>query len=316
MRFGVIGCGNIARRTVIPLLAKGDKAKLMAVASRSEKKANEVANLYANCEPIVGYDPLLAREDIDAVYIALPIGLHAEWCIKAAKAKKHIICEKTLTKTLEETLEVVKECRENDVALLEGFAYQFHTQHQSVKDFIKKGEIGEPILFQAAFGFPPIKSKIRYDEALGGGALLDAGTYTIHAARHFFGFEPVTLHSILENDSYEVDIHGAVQLHFTGKQSAQLSFGFNNMYRNYYSIWGTEGIITVHRVFSTPPHYNPTIVIERQGLKKEVNLPACDHFKEEIRTFSEFYTNQQYKEKWYQDAMQQAIIIKKIKYNE
>ena len=228
-KFGVLGCAAIARKAFIPALHKSPHADLAAVASRSQEKADKFAREF-NCRAVVGYGNLLNDERIDAVYIALPTGLHAQWTIAAAKKKKHVLCEKTFTTDLKETKAALEACEQHNVALYEGFAYVFHPQHDYVRTAIEKGLIGKPNLFEAKFGFPPLDSPIRYSEALGGGALLDVGTYTLHAARQFYGREPIGCHATLDNDDQEVDVQGSVLLDFGEGQTAQLAFGFVNQY--------------------------------------------------------------------------------------
>lgn len=314
LRFGVLGCGAIARRGFLPALQMCPDAALVAVASRSREKAESFASAFG-CEAIEGYEDLLKRTDIDAVYIALPIGLHAPWSVAAAESGKHVLCEKTLATNLEETEAILAVCKKHRVALLEGFAYQFHPQHQCVKTIVNSGKIGDPILFQACFGFPPIDSEFRYQKKLGGGCLLDAGTYTIHAARLHFGLEPMKVMSVLTNhQEYDVDIHGSVLLDFGKARTAQLAFGFDNAYRNCYSIWGTKGLIYIDsRAFSTPPDFTPIIRIKtKEGIEEE-KVPPYNHFLGEIQAFCRGIEDFQTREIWMRDAHRQAAVLAKVK---
>jgi len=212
------------------------------------------------------------KYNFDAVYISTPIGTHKDIVILAAENKKHILCEKSLAVNLKEVEEMISICKKNNVALFEGFMYQFHTQHKYVKNLIASGEIGTPLHFQAWFGFPPInKNDFRYDKILGGGALLDAGSYTVHAARHFFDSEPIKCFSVLEDEGHEVEIRGSVLLDFGKSKTAHLVFGFNNMYQNKYVIWGTLGVITLERAFALPPHFMSKLILEKQGEKKSLS---------------------------------------------
>jgi NDP-hexose-3-ketoreductase len=312
VRFGVLGCGSIARRAMLPALSLNPRVQLVAVASRSYENAARYAAEF-NCEAEVGYENLLARSDIDAVYIALPVGLHAHWAIEAAKNRKNVLCEKTLTASLQETREIIAECRRSEVALLEGFSYQFHPQHRAVNDLIAAGGIGVPILFQAWLGFPPIDSPHRYDPALGGGALLDAGTYTIHVARRFFNTEPAILSAQLDKGDKDVEIYGSVHLRFISGESALVGFGFNLMYRNSYTVWGTEGIVTLTRAFSIPAHLAPTMVLERQGCREERQLCAADQFRLEVEAFCGGLDDETQRLKWSTDALNQATALDNVR---
>lgn len=313
LRFGIIGCASIARKAFLPALTKSTTADLLAVASRSSKKAKSFASFF-DCEAVHGYDALLARDDIDAVYIATPIGTHAEWSIASARAGKHVLCEKTLSINVDETRRILDACEKYNVALFEGFVYQFHPQHAAVREIVEQGRIGEPILFQAWFGFPPLKrSNHRYDPMLGGGALMDAGTYTVHAARHFFNREPVRVQASLNYMDKPVDIHGSVLLDFDNRQTAFLAFGFDNMYRNSYSIWGTKGQITLTRAFAVPSSIFPTIILEQQSYREEQILSPYDQFSGEIEMFSVGFNDPDKRRSWREDSLNHALVLEKIR---
>ena len=201
IRFGVIGCGYISRKAFIPALKKSNLAELVVVASRDKDKAKSFSVEFA-CDAEKDYNTLLRRNDIDAVYIATVPSTHEKIILSAAKNGKHILCEKPLTVSYNSAKKIVNHCNNYGVGIFEGFMYQFHSQHQKVRDIVNEGGIGKPILFQAQFGFPPLdKDNYRYRRDLGGGALLDAGSYTIHAARHFFQREPTKVYSVINNTS-------------------------------------------------------------------------------------------------------------------
>ena len=229
IRFGILGCAAIARKAFIPALRKSARAELVAVASRTSEKAEQFAAEF-NCRGIVGYDKLLARNDIDAVYIALPIGLHARWTIAAAERRKHVLCEKTFTTNPQDTLQAIKSCERNDVALYEGFSYVFHPQHEYVRQAVGDGVIGKPVVFEAKFGIPPIDSPIRYSKALGGGAMMDMGVYSLQATRYVTGEEPVSIQAqtrIHRPDMFEAEETMTFQLEFPGGTFANCHTSFN-----------------------------------------------------------------------------------------
>ncbi len=312
INFGVIGCGRIAQKSVIPALHTNDASNLVAVTDIDTTKTKIISKKY-NVDSERNYHDLLKRKDIDAVYISTPIGLHAEMCIAAAKKGKHILCEKSLTSNLKETEEVLKICEENDVLILEGFMYQYHTQHAYVQNLIEEDKIGTPVHFHARFGFPPLdNNNFRYKKKLGGGALLDAGAYTVHAARKIFKKEPIRVEATMHNNNEDVEIIGNALMDF-GKETASLVFGFDNYYQNMYSIWGTKGMISLTRAFSIPANLQPALILEQQNYKEEFILPACDHFKLEIKTFCSNMDNKDYIQKWKDDILNQAKVLDRIR---
>lgn len=312
MKFAVVGCGNIARKSVIPAILKSEHCELAVCIHRNADKKAELVAAYG-CDFATSLEEALQLYAFDAVYISTPIGLHKESILIAANAGKHILCEKSLVSELEDAHQVVAACSSNGVALFEGFMYQFHTQHQVVRKMIADGAIGKPFHFQAWFGFPPIGANdFRYNKQLGGGALLDAGSYTIHAARHFFDSEPAQVFAVLENEGTEVETRATIMLDFGASRTAHLVCGFNNMYQNKYEIWGTTGKLSLSRAFAVPPNFSSTLVIEQQGQKEEVAMPQCDHFKEELDFFVLHCSDLEQQQIWYKEILNQAITIHKV----
>ena len=278
VRIGIIGCSNVAKKSAIPAIKAVKDAKLISIASREVEKAKLWAS--ENNIEFDNYDSLIERKDIGAVYIPLPIGLHEEWAVRAAENGKHIICEKSLAESYTSVKRIVEVCRKNGVVLYENFMCGFHPQHQKVISLMKEGMIGKPLVLKGYFGFPPMNSSnFRYDKELGGGSLNDAGAYTVFIARKMLG-EPIKVTSTFNMDKEnEVDINGSAILEFADNKTALISFGFDNVYQNNYSIWGSKGKIKVHRAFSIPPNLKPMIeLITNDGASEKITdidiLPA------------------------------------------
>jgi len=312
IRFGVIGCGYISRKAFLPALINSNSAELVAVASRSIERAEAYAEEF-NCVPVDNYTALLSWQGIDAVYIATPPSTHKKIILAAAEEGKHVLCEKPLSTSLKNVERIIDTCKKNEITLLEGFVYQFHTQHEFVNKFINNNEVGSPVLFEAKFGFPPLdKNNFRLSKELGGGALLDAGVYTIHSARNFFKRQPIDIYAIVNFDEVHVDTHGSIMLDFGDNQTAHLSFGFNNYYQNNYSVWCTQGRIKVCRAFSMPADLQPEIIIEKNNQKESIKLDPCNQFINEIEHFITGLESKETKEKWFADALAQARVLQKI----
>jgi HrpA-like RNA helicase len=164
LKVGLIGCANTALKNFLPSIEFSD-AKLEFIASRSSTKAKDWAERFQSTK-FGNYEEVI-ESDVDMVYIPLPIGLHEEWIIKAAKSGKHILCEKSSTTSFESAKRIIDVCRENNVRILEAFSYKFHQQHEHVKELIKN-EIGMVQNFVGRFGFaPPPIENIRWNKKLG-----------------------------------------------------------------------------------------------------------------------------------------------------
>ncbi len=307
LRFGILGCASIAKKYAISSIKK--VGKLVAVASRDINKSKEWAKEY-NCEAET-YESLLLRKDIDAVYIPLPIGMHKEWVIKAANAKKHILCEKALAGQYREVKEMVEAAEKNKVLLFENYMVDYHPQHKEVLEIIKKDEIGKLRLFSSNFCFPPFKEdNIRYKKELGGGALNDGGGYIVFMARKIFDEEPEVVTCKLNNKNYDVDLEGSIMLEFKEGKTALGFFGFDDFYQNNYQIIGTEGKISVGRAYSIPPELKPEVIVHKQNNKEEINVESANQFDKAFKEFAEKVDmNKDYKKLLSQAKVMEALRI-------
>lgn len=320
IRIGVLGCAKIAKKYAIKAFQRISNAQVIAIASRSEVKAREYGELF-KIEHEASYDALLKREDIDAVYIPLPPGLHEEWIIKSAKARKHIICEKSLSNNYKSVKRIIKACKEFKVVLYENFMCEYHPQHEKVIELIKNGEIGQVRVMKLYFGFPMMDNdNFRYNKDLGGGSLNDAGAYTIFMARKIFGSEAKTVTSKLYIDNkYGVDLNGSAIIEFEENRVAFVSFGFDLVYQNNYSIWGSRGVINVDRAFSIPPEKKPTVeLLKNDGtaeLKLEIDINKANQFELIFQDFCNTIKNRElHKTKnKYDDMLNQARLMEAIR---
>ncbi|WP_424185754.1 Gfo/Idh/MocA family protein [Actinokineospora sp. G85] len=287
VRVGVLGCADIAARRIVPALRKLPGARVTAVASRTAAKAEALA---ATCgaEPVVGYDELLDRDDVDAVYVPLPSGLHARWVRRALLAGKHVLAEKPLTTSAPDTAELVALAAERGLALVENYMFVHHSQHARVGELVASGVIGEPHHFSAAFAIPARPAgDIRLDPGLGGGALLDTGGYPVAAAVHLLGPDLAVLGATLRSAGPigSVDLAGTALLAAPSGVSAALTFGLDHFYGSRYMYWGSTGRLSLDHVFTTPATLEPVVRIERADTVREVVLPAEDQVRNSVAAF-------------------------------
>ena len=153
LKFGIIGCSKIAKKSVIPAILQSEFAELGIIGSRNIKKSREFAKEF-NCKKNGTYDDVISDDSINAVYISTPIGTHAELAIKAASAGKHVYCEKSATDSFTSAKEMVECSKNNNVRIMEGFMFRFHPQHQKVQELINNNKIGNLDSFYGSFGFP------------------------------------------------------------------------------------------------------------------------------------------------------------------
>lgn len=296
IRIGVMGCANIAQRSVIPAIKSIPELELAAIASRDIEKATQFTDQFGG-KSLSGYERLIVSSDIDAIYIPLPTGLHDEWIKKALNAGKHVIAEKSLAMDFVSAREMVDLAIKQKLILMEDFMYRYHSQHQFVFDQLALGEIGEIRLFKSSFGFPPLdKNNFRYDSKLGGGSVLDAAAYTVNVSQWFWGNKLQVLSSnLFVEGEKKVDIHGSATLFAPDSGIvSQIAFGFDNFYQCNYEIWGSKGKITAERAFTPNSNYQPKILIEKQNAKSEYLMPTDNHFVNIFKEFVSCITKNEY----------------------
>ena len=312
LKIGILGCANIAKRSVIPALLTIHEFELVAIASRTKTKAKEFAAEFGG-EAIEGYQNLLDRKDIDAIYMPLPTGLHEEWIIKALDAGKHILVEKSFAMNYDSAQMMVRKAKEKNLLIMENFMFLYHGQHNFVKQLMEDGEIGELRCFRSSFGFPPLANdNFRYNKELGGGALLDAAAYTIRASQLFLGNELTVAASNLNYNHSTVDIFGGAYLKSKTGIFSEVAFGFDNFYQCNYELWGSKGKITAQRAFTPAANFKPTITLEIQGKVFNYEVDAENHFVNILHEFKRcIFEND--RDKKYIEILNQSRLLQELK---
>jgi len=308
-----MGCAGIALRSMIPAIKATPEWNLVAVASRTKEKAGQFAGKF-HCEAVVGYKNLLHRDDIDAIYLPLPTGLHDEWINKCLAAGKHVLAEKSIAANYHSAKTMVVAAQSKNLVLMEDFMFQYHSQQKFVFELLKNNEIGEVRVFRASFGFPPLpKNDFRYDEQVGGGALMDAAGYTVRAVHFILGDDFVVKASNLFIDPQSgTNIFGGAFLTNQKGISAQLGFGFDHFYQCNYEIWGSKGKIIADRAFTPKVDYSPLIIVEKQGERHEYQMKPDNHFIGSLREFHRAITEHD-AENHYHDILLQSKTLEDIR---
>lgn len=309
LRIGVMGCASIAERSMIPAIKAISEIKLVAVASRSIKKAEKFAEKF-NCEPVGGYSQLLERSDIDAVYMPLPTGLHHEWIIKSLQANKHVMAEKSIAANYTSAMQVVELAKNKKLLLMENYMFQYHSQHKFVFELLKKQEIGNVRVFRADFAFPPLpENNFRYDDNVGGGALMDCAGYTVRAVHFIMGDAfKVKAANLFMDPKSGTNIYGSAFFDNGDGVSAHVGFGMDNFYKCSYEIWGSKGLITAHRAYTPRFDYSPKITIEKQGETCEYQLKPENHFIGSLKEFLRALSSKDFAKHYHEILLQSKTL--------
>src|SRR5438309_8352639 len=191
--WGLIGCGDIAQKRVAPAIRDSAPSELIAVNRAQSELAAAFGKQFGARRWYLDWKKLLRDEEIDAVYIATPVHLHAEQAIAAAEAGKHVLCEKPMAMSVRECDQMIAACRSNKVKLGVAYYRHFYPVVERIKAIIKSGEIGTPVLAQinAFEQFNPAADNprawlLRKDIA-GGGPMFDFGCHRIEVLTNIFG---------------------------------------------------------------------------------------------------------------------------------
>jgi len=276
LRWGILSTADIARAKVIPGIRKAERCRIVAIASRDLARA-EAAAAEAGIPTAAGsYEALLADPDVDAVYIPLPNHLHAEWTIAAARAGKHVLCEKPLALTAVDAARMVEVAEAEGVRLMEAFMYRLHPSWTAVVELVRSGRIGRLVAVQSWFSyFNDDPTNIRNIRAVGGGALYDIGCYNVNLSRLLFGGEPTRVEAAIARDPASgVDVVTSGLLEFPGGGIATFTCSTRAEDDQRVHVYGTEGRISVGIPFNIPPD-RPTHVYVTQGGEPPVD-PATE----------------------------------------
>jgi predicted dehydrogenase len=254
VRWGVLGVANIAVKKVIPAMKRGKRTKVVALASQSFERARfaaaqlDIPNAYGS------YEELLADPEVDAIYNPLPNHLHVPWSIKAAKAGKHVLCEKPIALTANETTELITVRNATGLKIGEAFMVRTHPQWLRVREHVRNGEIGDLRSIISIFSyFNRDPNNIRNVVDKGGGAIMDIGCYPITMSRFLFEREPERVVALIDRDpEMRTDRLSSAILDYAPGQvvftcSTQL-VPFQRM-----QVFGTTGRIEIEIPYNIPP---------------------------------------------------------------
>jgi predicted dehydrogenase len=280
LRWGLLGVARI-NRTIIPTIRALPRHELVGVASRDAARASAHAAEWGIPVACGSYEALLARDDIDVVYVALPNTVHAEWTVRAADAGKHVLCEKPLATRVADVDAMIAAARRNGVCVSEGFMYRHHPQTMRVRELVASGELGELRVVRGAFTFPLQRpADIRWNAALGGGALWDVGCYPVSYARLIAGGEPHEAVALQTIGAGSVDVSCAGILRFGPPVVAVFDCGFQSAFRASLEIVGTAGVLDVPAPYK--PGVNERLILTREGTRTVVDVAGQPPYHGEI----------------------------------
>ncbi len=282
IRWGILGYARIARLQVLPAMMETPNAVPYAIASRDPEKGQEAAKAFGFAKVYDNYQALLDDPDVDAVYIPLPNGLHKEWTLKAARAGKHVLCEKPLALTAADCREMVDVCRQQGVKLMEAFMYRFTTRTQKIQELLASGVIGELRHIHSNFSFHLTRpGDVRLDPDQGGGSFWDVGCYPINVIGMIMQDEPVSV-CAQKVEVGGVDLAVSAVLKYKSGVICTANSGFDAASAKLTEITGALGSLVVRDTFFDTD--TPILLVQDKKVT-EIPVPACNRYVLELEEF-------------------------------
>src|SRR6187401_1899006 len=315
VRYAVVGLGHIAQVAVLPAFAHARRnTRLVAVVSDDRTKRREIARRY-RLERTFTYDEFddcLAA--VDAVYIALPNSMHAEYTIRAAKAGVHVLCEKPMAVTVDECRRMIAACRKADVKLMIAYRLHFETLNLAAIDIARRGDLGDLKYFNSSFSMTVRRGDIRTKRTYGGGTLYDIGVYCINAARNLFRAEPTEVSAVSINSGIKslagIDETTAATLRFGDNHVATFITSFNAADVAAFRIVGTKGHLHAEPAYEYAEGLNYTVTIDGKTTRRKFG--KRDQFAPELLYFSDCILNDTEPEPSGDEGLQDVRIVEAL----
>ena len=281
IRVAVVGLGFGAE--FLPIYQRHPDTELYAICQRSAEKLNEVGDQFGIAQRYSSYEALLADPNVDAIFNPLPNDLHVPWSIKAARAGKHVLCEKPIGMNAEEVPALIAARDAAGVKIGEAFMVRTHPQWLRAREAIRSGQIGELRAVSMLFTyFNRDPANIRNLARNGGGGLLDIGCYAIHLSRFAFGEEPLRAIGLLDLDpEFQTDRLASGILEFPSGQSVFLCSTQLASYQRFHML-GTKGRIDVEVPCNAPPDAPTRISINN----RVEEIAVCNQYTIQGELFS------------------------------
>ena len=300
IRYAIVGLGHIAQVAVLPAFAHARRnSKLVAIVSDDRTKRREIAKRYKLDQTFTyeQFDDCLRV--VDAVYIALPNSMHAEYTIRAARAGVHVLCEKPMAVTVDECRLMIAACRKANVKLMIAYRLHFETINLAALDLARRGRLGELKFFNSSFSMTVRRGDIRTKREYGGGTLYDIGVYCINAARNLFRSEPTQVSAVSLNTGLatlaEIDETTAATLRFGNDRVATFVTSFNASDVASYRLVGTKGHLHVDPAYEYAEGLSYTLSVGGKKtrkhciLKDRVPEPSGEEGLQDVRIVQALY---------------------------
>lgn len=309
-----MGLGHIAQAAVLPAFKNARRnSVLSALVSDDETKRRVLGRRYG-VRTFSYREYEAALEHVDAVYIALPNAMHADFTIRAANRGVHVLCEKPLAVTVAECARMIAACGDAGVKLMTAYRLHFEPVNLRAVEIVQRGRIGEPKILTSMLSMVVAPENYRVERAQGGGTLYDLGIYCIQAARYLFRAEPTQVFASSTSGDRkrlgDVDESTAAILRFDGDRLATFLSSFNASFVAHYHIVGTKGDLRVGSAFEYAEGLSYELSIG--GKTQRRKMPRGDQFAPELLYFSDCIRSNREPEPSGREGLQDVRIIQAL----
>jgi predicted dehydrogenase len=291
VRIGILGAARIVPSALIKPAQQVAEAVVTGIAARDSARGQAFAHKHHIPQVFASYDELLADPTIDAVYIPLPNSLHERWTLRALAAGKHVLCEKPFASNAAEAERMAAAAQQSGLVVMEAFHYRYHPLATRMKEIVSSGELGTIQRLDASLCFPLLsRNDIRYNLSLAGGAMMDAGSYTVNVLRFLAGEEPEVVHATAKLASPGVDRRMDADLLFPNGVSGHLTASLfsSALLRISVRVTGERGTMSVFN-FLAPQFYHRLTVRTSQGQRRE-HVEGEATYTSQLRAFVQAIT--------------------------
>lgn len=289
--WGIISTANIGMAKVTPAIQKSAHSQVIAISSRDLASAEAAARELGISKAYGSYEEMLADPEIDAVYNPLPNHLHVDLTLQAARAGKHVLCEKPMGLNVGDTARL-RELPEG-ILVTEAFMVRYHPQWQRAREIARSGEIGDVRAVNCVFSYFNMDARnVRNMADVGGGGIMDIGCYAVTAGRYFLEDEPERVVALVDRDpNFKTDRLASVIGDFGGGRQLAFTVSTQLVPHQRFEILGTKGRIEIVIPVNAPADTATALVIDT-GLsldghlaRREIIAP-CDQYAEQAEAFA------------------------------
>lgn len=295
--YAVVGLGHLTLGEILPALKASKRCRIAALVSGDSEKLSRTAAMYGISEDALysydNFDDIVNNPQVDAVYIVLPNSMHKEFTIRAAKAGKHVLCEKPMAVSSAECEEMIAVCRKHKVKLMIAYRIQYEPYNTYVKEQIKKGTLGKIKFVEAQNGQKSGNpAHWRYRKALaGGGALPDIGLYCLNTTRFILDAEPeevfATVYSNPDDPHFkEVEENAVWQMRFPDNLVVQCSTHYQTYETKRYRVLGSESWLDLDNAYAYVGQKLKHGKEEENKAINQIDIEHVNQFAQEMDYFS------------------------------